>query len=362
MRKYFFILALLAGGFFFYEIFLNATFFFSKNSEDPSYKVIMIEPGPFHKTAEFLEKQGLLKDAKKFTLIARFLRKGNSVRVGEYEVRYNMSPSELLTVISSGKSVLHPVSIPEGYNIDQIAEELAAKNLVKKAEFQRLARDPFTAKLLSINEPTLEGYLYPDTYSFTIFTGEKIILKTMVDRFLEVWNRDIKFAAQKQGKTMHEVVTLASIIEKETGAPQERPLISSIFHNRLKKGMKLQTDPTVLYGKKGDKGNITRQDLVTWSPYNTYVIKGLPKGPISNPGRDALIASIEPAQTDYLFFVSKNNGTHYFSSTLAEHNKAVQRFQRDLKARQGHSWRELSKNKQPASSKTSEEEKNVKVY
>ena len=336
---------------------MNAKFFYTPNSSDPSYKVLLIEPGPFHKTAELLEKQGLLKDAKRFTLIARFLRKGNSVRVGEYEVRSDMSPSELLNVISSGKSVLHPVSIPEGYNIEQIAEEFASKNLVKKEEFEKLARDPHMAKFLGINEPTLEGYLYPDTYSFTIFTGERVILKTMVDRFKEVYNRDIKFGAEKQNVSMHDVVTLASIIEKETGAPQERPLISSIFHNRLKKGMLLQTDPTVIYGKKGNKNNITREDLKIRTPYNTYVIKGLPIGPISNPGRDALIASLEPVKSDYLYFVSKNNGTHYFSSTLAEHNKAVQRFQKDVRARLGHSWRELS-------NKIKEEkaEKSTKVY
>lgn len=342
MKKVFIVIALLAGGFFAYEVFLNAKFFYSRNSDDESYKIIMIEPGNFIKTADLLEKEGLLKDAKKFTFIARILRKGNSVRVGEYEVKKNMSPSELLTIISSGKSVLHGISVPEGYNVDQIAELLAAKNLVKKVEFIRLAKDPLMAKFLGIQEPTLEGYLYPDTYSFTHFTGDRVILKTMVDRFKEVYNRDIKFAAEKQKKTMHEVVTLASIIEKETGAPQERPLISSVFHNRLKKGMLLQTDPTVIYGKKGDKSNITREDLRKWTPYNTYVNRGLPIGPIANPGREALIASVEPAQSDYIFFVSKNNGTHYFSATLAEHNRAVQRFQRDAKARENRSWRELS--------------------
>lgn len=138
--------------------------------------------------------------------------------------------------------------------------------------------------------------------------------------------------------TMHEVVTLASVIEKETGVPQERPIISSVFHNRLRKNMLLQSDPTVIYGKKGDKMNITKEDLKTYSPYNTYARKGLPVGPIANPGKDAMIAAIEPAQTNYIFFVSKNNGTHTFSETLQDHNKAVQKYQRDPNPELGRSY------------------------
>ncbi len=343
MKKVFIIIALFAGLGLTYEFLSNARFYFTPNDGDQTSKILMIEPGSFTKTAEFLQAQGLLKDAKRFILLARILRKTSSVRVGEYEVRGNMSPAELLGVISSGKSVLHPVSIPEGFNIDQIAEELGDKNLVKKSEFLKLARDPRMAHLLGVDEKTLEGYLYPDTYSFTRFTGERVILKTMVDHFKEVYNREIKFGAEKQKMSMHEVVTLASVIEKETGAPQERPIISGVFHNRLKKGMPLQSDPTVIYGKIGDKTNITKADLHTYSPYNTYTIKALPVGPISNPGRDSMIAALEPTVSTYLFFVSKNNGTHYFSSTIQEHNKAVQRFQRDPKARANHSWRELTK-------------------
>lgn len=336
---------MLAGLAFIYEAVSVARFYYRPISEDATTKIILIEPGPFPKTVEYLHKEGLVADVKRFVLIARIFRAASRVRVGEYEVRLNMSPHELLGVISSGKSVLHPVVIPEGFNLEQITEDLAQKNLVNKEEFLKLAKDPRMAKFLGVPGRTLEGYLYPDTYSFTKFTGERVILKTMVEHFFAIYNTEVKFGAEKQKMSMHEVVTLASIIEKETGAPQERPQISSVFHNRLRKNMPLQSDPTVIYGKQGDKGNITKEDLKTPSPYNTYTRKGLPVGPIANPGRDALIAAIDPVQTEFLYFVSKNNGTHYFSSTIQEHNKAVQRFQRDRKARAGHSWRELSKQK-----------------
>jgi UPF0755 protein len=262
-----------------------------------------------------------------------------------------MSPFALLRVLTSGKSVLHAVHIPEGFDIDQIADELASKNLVAREDFIKLARDPHMAKLLGVDENSLEGYLYPETYSFTHFTGDRVILKTMVDKFREVYNREIKFAANKTGVSMHQVVTLASMIEKETGAPEERPLISSVFHNRLQFGMKLQSDPTVIYGKKGDKKNITHKDLVTPTPYNTYTIKGLPIGPICNPGKDALIAAIEPASTKYLYFVSRNDGTHVFTTSYDQHRAAVVKFQVDPKAREGKSWRmRLQKNKPGAAS------------
>ncbi|MBK9293785.1 MAG: endolytic transglycosylase MltG [Oligoflexia bacterium] len=342
MKKIFFTVALLAGLFLTYEAVSVAVYLFSSPSKDETLKIILIEPGTFRKTADQLNREGFVPDVKRFILVARLLGKTSSVRVGEYELKMNMSPYKLLSIITSGKSVVHAVAIPEGYNIYQIALALSDKKLINADEFVKLAKDPQMAKLLGIEEPTLEGYLYPDTYSFTHFTGEKVIIKTMVDRFKEVYNRDIKFGAIKTNKTMHEVVTLASVIEKETGVPEERPVISSVFHNRLKKGMKLQSDPTVLYGKKGDKMNITREDLKTYSAYNTYVIKGLPKGPIANPGREAMIAAIEPAQTNFLYFVSKNNGTHYFSETLNDHNKAVQKYQRNPKSRAGRSWREFS--------------------
>lgn len=348
MKKVFVAVFLIAGLLLAAEIIRDGIFFLSPNSNDESLKIILVEPGSFAKTAEMLSNEGLIKDPRRFRVISRLLRLSSAVRVGEYEVRMSMSPYQLLKVLTSGKSVLHAVSIPEGWNIDQIADDLAAKNLVVRAEFVKLARDRHMAHLLGVNENTLEGYLYPETYSFTHFTGDRVILKTMVDKFTEVYNREVKFGADKQNLSMHDVVILASIIEKETGAPEERPIISSVFHNRLKIGMKLQSDPTVIYGKIGDKTNITKKDLVTPSPYNTYTLKGLPVGAICNPGKDALIAAIEPARTKFLYFVSMNNGNHVFSGNYADHSKAVQKYQVDPNGRKGKSWRDRLKKKKGA--------------
>lgn len=322
------------------EIVREGIYFFSPVSQDDAFKIVVIEPGSFYKNAEALAEQGIIKDPRRFARIVRVLRVQSKVKIGEYEVRMNMSPYQILKVMMSGKSVLHAVHIPEGYNIDQIADDLAAKKLVIRKEFIQLARDGHMAKYLGIDEPSLEGYLYPETYSFTHFTGDRVILKTMVDKFKEVYNREIKNQADKKNMSMHDVVTLGSMIEKETGAPEERPIISSVFRNRLKIGMKLQSDPTVIYGKVGDKRNITRKDLVTPTPYNTYTLRGLPVGPIANPGKDSMLAAINPVDSKFLYFVSQNNGTHVFTANYKDHQKAVVKFQLDPAAREGHSWRE----------------------
>ena len=168
----------------------------------------------------------------------------------------------------------------------------------------------------------------------------------MVNKFKEVYEQ-VGVKSSLQGWSRHQIVTLASIVEKETGAPQERPLIAAVFHNRLRIGMMLQTDPTIIYGKAMETGsieiNITRADLTRQTEYNTYTFKGLPPGPIANPGREALLAAVRPATTKYLFFVSHNDGTHEFSEDYKAHQKAVQKYQLDPKAREGKSWRDLNK-------------------
>ncbi len=318
-------------------------FYFSPNSDDPAVRIVLVEPGSFKKTVDQLSKEGLIAKPDMFYRIGRVLGIGKKVRVGEYEFRLDMTPAQIYSIITSGKSVLHPVKIPEGYNLEQIAEELASQGLVEPLEFVKLAQDAHMVRLMDVPSPSLEGYLFPDTYSFTKFTGDRVIIKTMVDRFKTVYNTEVKEKAQSMGMSMHDVVTLASIIEKETGAAQERPMISSVFHNRLRQNMPLQSDPTVIYGKVGDKKNITRLDLTTPSPYNTYTRRGLPVGPISNPGRESLLAAVSPAKTNYLYFVSKNEGFHFFSSTFKDHNAAVTRFQKNPEARKNKSWRDRLK-------------------
>jgi len=231
----------------------------------------------------------------------------------------------------------------------EVAEIFEQAGLAPAREVMKTVTDKeFVKRQLGEPRDSLEGYLFPDTYSFTKYTDYHSVLAQMVNHFKAVY-KDVE-AENKLGWSRHQIVTLASIIEKETGAPEERPVISAVFHNRMVKGMLLQTDPTIIYGKALQAGrielNITRADLTRYTPYNTYVIKGLPPGPIANPGREALMASIHPAASDYLYFVSHNDGTHQFSVTYKEHAAAVQKFQLDPKAREGKSWRDLKKRAQ----------------
>ncbi|MGE0761839.1 MAG: endolytic transglycosylase MltG [Bdellovibrionales bacterium] len=310
-------------------------------------RIFEVLPGEgFYRVASRVEQEGLVTSALKFKILAKLSGQADSLRVGEYAVRTDLRPIELLSILSSGKSIERQITFPEGYNIYDIALAVEQKGLGKKEELIRLARDPrIVEKLLGEKLPSLEGYLFPETYKYTKYTSLESLLKSMVERFKE------RYATLGYGPnepmTRHQIVTMASVIEKETGAPEERPLISSVFHNRLKRGMRLQSDPTILYGIWSETGewkqNITREDITRHTPYNTYTVAALPVGPISNPGLEALASVGQPATSEFLFFVSKNDGTHTFSENFAQHNSAVQKFQIDRKAREGKSWRDLNK-------------------
>ena len=315
----------------------------SNIAQDVVYEVV---PGKaFNTIAKDLENKGLVRNAFFFSMYARFKNERSKVKVGEYLLRTNMTPNEVLDVITSGKSIARAFTVSEGLSIYEISELYEKEGFGTAAEFMRLVRDPqFIQTLLGEKQESLEGYLFPETYMLTKFTDTKGLLTAMVKRFLYVYN-EIQPQSHLKGWSRHQIVTLASIVEKETGAPEERPKISSVFHNRLQKGMKLQTDPTIIYGKAETLGkiviNITRADLSAPTRYNTYVITGLPPGPIANPGREALLAAMSPEKTEYLFFVSQNDGTHVFSENYEAHNAAVKRFQLNAKAREGKSWRDL---------------------
>jgi UPF0755 protein len=239
-----------------------------------------------------------------------------------------MLPSEILQRITSGQTVLHPITIPEGYRITEIATLLQSEGLANKEIFIQQTRDKDLIKSLDISAENLEGYLFPETYHFSKFTQEKKIVKTMVATFKEkVLKPQLLKKAQESSLSWHKIITLASLIEKETGLDSERKIISSVFHNRLKKNMRLQTDPTVIYAIEKFDGNIRKRDLKIDSPYNTYRYKGLPPGPIANPGLKSIVAAISPIESEYLYFVSRKDGSHHFSPTLKEHNRAVQKYQ-----------------------------------
>ncbi len=298
-----------------------------------------------------LEDIGATSSAERLFRLGKLLKKWKNVKIGEYSLSTDMTPLEVFRAISSGVSITHKVTFPEGKNMFQIADMLVERRLLsddgKKKEFVSLCKSKTFIKDMGFQEPmpdTLEGYLYPDTYFFQKRMSAEKIIRIMVKRFFDFWGEKEKNRMKEINMSRHDVVTLASIIEKETGASQERALIGSVFHNRLKKRMRLQSDPTTIYGMwETFDGNLKKSDLQTKTPYNTYSISGLPKGPIANPGKDAIHAALFPAHSEYLFFVSKNDGTHYFSKSFKEHNFAVEKFQKNPSARQGKSWRDLNK-------------------
>ena len=296
--------------------------------------------------AQQLESKSLVKNAWVFAMYARITGESPKLKRGEYQLNTAMTPDQIMSVITSGKSIFRNLTFAEGLTVFDVAEILEKSGYGKYDENLALMFDKdFIKALLGETQDSLEGYLFPETYQVTKFDTTKDILSQMVNRFLLVW-KDFENLAQLARWTRHQTVTFASIVEKETGAKSDRPLVSSVFHNRLKKNMRLQTDPTVLYGlavvRKKMPNNITRNDLVTPTPYNTYTNAGLPPTAISNPGRDAYEATFRPAQTNYLYFVSRNDGTTNFSESLADHNRAVQTFQMSSKDRSGKSWRDLN--------------------
>jgi UPF0755 protein len=299
-----------------------------------------------------LMSSGILANAKDFIWLGRITRQWRKIKAGEYKVSPAMAPIEIFTIITSGISAAHPITVREGENLYEISDELAERGLVATSQFIHLSQDPqFIATFPEFSDrppQSLEGYYFPDTYYFNRTLTAPEMARQMVKQFFTYWGKSQADRAEQLRMTRHEVITLASMIEKETGAPEERAIISSVFHNRLKKQMKLQSDPTTIYGMWSRyQGKIHRSDLLAKNEYNTYAIKALPIGPIGNPGREAISAALYPSETPYLYFVSHNDGTHQFSQTFEEHNAAVRKFQLDPKARQGKSWRDHLK--KPAS-------------
>lgn len=298
-------------------------------SEAKSRRVIQIGKGSsYESVVHVLDESGLVTSRPFFLLLGKLTRAERKIKPGEYALHTAMRPKEILDVLIQGKGIEHRVSFPEGYTTRQIAQVLAEKDLVDPLVFLRAVEDSSIAKSFGVEGPGLEGYLFPDTYYISKQTVPEEIIERMVREFQTLWEEEIASLAKRLGMSQREVVTLASMIEKETGNASERKLVAAVFHNRLKKRMRLQSDPTVIYPIRDFDGNITRKDLRSPTPYNTYLHYGLPPGPISNPGKASLLAAVRPAEVDYLYFVSKNDGSHYFSRTLKEHSRAVNRYQK----------------------------------
>ncbi len=293
----------------------------------PAHIFVVPEGVGLADVAARLGRQGLIKSGNAFVLWARIAGSSRSIKAGEYSLSPAMPPVKILEYLRRGILMTHPVTIPEGMGLREIGGLLAGLDLVDEGAFISYCLNPKTAESYGLNFPGLEGFLYPDTYRFSKGLPVRVMVDVMVKRFFEKIG-PLKGRIEQTGMSLDQAVILASIIEKETGSASERPLIASVFLNRIDKGMRLQSDPTAVYDIVDFEGPITRKELRRRSAYNTYMVTGLPPGPICNPGLDSVLAVLDPAQTDYLYFVSKNDGTHHFSKSLKEHNAAVQKYQR----------------------------------
>jgi UPF0755 protein len=309
--------------------------------------------------ARKLQQQGIISNERALRWYVNFIAPQRPLQRGEFSLLENMPVPELVAALTEGKPIEHKFTIPEGYNIFQIGDELEAKGFSTKADFLSAVRAPELiqqipgVEALTRRPASIEGYVYPDTYLLQKVFSAKEIAQVMLNHFLTVYRsmesqlRQNLLVSEFQFN-LHQIVTLASIVEKETGAGSERPIVASVFVNRLRKRMRLQTDPTIIYGlylEKGSwDGNIRRRDLDGENPYNSYRHDGLPPGPIANPGASALRAVISPAETEFLYFVSKGDGTHVFSSDYGAHSRAVKESIRPG-AKEGKSWRDLAPEK-----------------
>lgn len=308
---------------------VTAGLFVTRTVTPPQSTVLLIESGTaFNTIANRLEANGVIANARMFGLLARIRGDIGSVQAGDYDFTAAATPGEVIDRLIKGDVRRIQITIPEGFTLRQIGERLDAREIAPLEDFLQLAKDEQFLSENGIQASSLEGYLFPETYTVIARLPLKKLLAEMLAQLDRQLTPELVAAAEQHGLTRHEFLTLASIVQKEAGNDEEMPQIAAVFHNRLRINMPLQTDPTVIYGL-GDEyqGNITRAHLRRPTPYNTYTFRGLPPGPIASPGLSALKATAFPADVDYIYFVSRGDGTHKFSLSLKEHNRAVRKFQ-----------------------------------
>ncbi len=298
----------------------------------PAEVTLEVPPGASMKTVlGLLEKAGIVKDVRVAYYYVRYAKVG-APKTGEYRIPATASALEVLDKMHRGEVATYEIGFPEGLTYKEIAQRVETTGLIKGSELVALCEDEAFLRSVNIPGKTCEGYLFPDTYRVARNRPAKEIVALFINHFHELYKKNIEpLEAGSLLKSKSEILTLASIVEKETGAKEERPHIAGLFLNRVKKGMRLETDPTVIYAAilaGSYDGNIHKSDLLRDHPYNTYKRAGLPPGPISNPGLKALEAVVKPVASDDLFFVSRNDGTHVFCPTLACHEAAVDKWQR----------------------------------
>ena len=295
--------------------------------EGKTVRILEFEKGYSpRRIADELERSGIVSSARLFVLYARLKGDTGRLQAGEYQFSDGMKPAEILRKLVAGEVYARKFTVPEGYSLYQIAELLESQNIFPREHFLKRATDRQLLAEYGIEGASVEGYLYPSTYLISRKMDETALIKAMVSQFDKVYGEKFAEATRQSGLSKQQVITLASMVEKEAVSPAERPLIAAVFLNRLKKGMRLQSDPTAVYGIRAFGGTVSKRDIERHTPYNTYLIDALPPGPIGNPSEGAIAAVLTPARTTYLYFVAKKDGTHHFSTTLDEHNRAVRTY------------------------------------
>ncbi|GFO63068.1 endolytic transglycosylase MltG [Geomonas paludis] len=281
---------------------------------------------PLKALAGDLEARRILSSARLFTLYARLKGGDARLKAGYYQFDDGMRPSQILAKMISGEVYQRVFALPEGYSSYQVAEMLEKRGIFPKENFLAACRDAALLKELGIDAASVEGYLFPGSYNILPGKTELEVVREMVQRQQAFLKESVDGRARAKGVPVQQLLILASMVEKEAVLPAEKPLIAAVFQNRLRLGMRLQSDPTALYGVRAFAGKVRREDILKPTPYNTYLIPALPPGPIGNPGKDAIEAVLNPAAVSYLYFVGRGDGSHQFSNDLSSHNQAVQKY------------------------------------
>ncbi len=326
-------------------------------SAENKWREIRIPEGStYSQSISILKDEGLIKNKLVFLILGKITVTERKLRAGYYNLNTSMSALKMFNKLRKGMIVEYFITIPEGSTLDDIKLKLKDKDLINDTTWE-IVEDKQFLDSLGIDAPSLEGFLYPDTYNFAKGADQKDIFRIMVQRLREAFHHTLRKRADELGMNEKQILTLASIIEREAIFNRERPIISAVYHNRLKKNMRLQADPTVVYGIKRMQDGITRADLKRKTPYNTYVINGLPPGPIASPGINSIKAALYPSNVDFLYFVSRNNGTHYFSVSGEEHMKAVRLYQRKKRSRKNRAVASTAGSNKPADRNKKTDEK-----
>jgi UPF0755 protein len=296
---------------------------------DRSIRPVIVKQGTgVAEIANTLKRQGLIRSSALF-MVGSLMYRGRLI-AGEYELSRDMSTFEIIRKMGQGKRKIYVLKVIEGNNIYTIAESVHKSGIMTREEFLELSTDRKYLQRIGIEADSIEGYLSSNTYYYSKEIDREKFFEGIALRTLKLFDDEgIRRKMASLRMDAHQTLTLASMIEKESGAKEEKPLVSAVFHNRMLKGMSLDCDPTVIYGTKGFGSPIRKIDLTTRTPYNTYMLKGYPRGPICTPSKDSILAALNPAPVDYLYFVSKNDGTHVFSRDMAEHNRYVEMYQRN---------------------------------